>query len=152
MQEIEAVRGFNRFYTRFLGLLEDRLLDSPLSLAEARVLWEIGHAADATARDLGAQLGLDKGLLSRLLKSLQRQGLLLAEADERDRRLRRLTLTPAGQEQLQELELRSRRQIADALSELGSGERQRLVRAMRTVQELLERADVVAATSSSLSR
>jgi len=139
MQDIEAVRSFSRFYTRFLGLLEDRLLDSPLTLAEARVLWEIGHAAGVTARDLGALLGLDKGLLSRLLKSLERQGLVRAERDGRDRRLRRLELTQEGQGQLGDLEERSRRQIAGALEGLGARERSRLVRAMRTVQELLRR-------------
>jgi len=138
--EIEAIRGFNRFYTRMLGLLRDRLLDSRLTLAEARVLWEIGHDEGTTARDLGALLGLDKGLLSRLLRSLERHGLIKAERDESDRRLRRLHLLAAGREQLGELEARSGRQIALAVQGLGADELARLVGAMGTVRELLERA------------
>src|ERR1051325_1447092 len=90
---VAAVRGFNRFYTRRLALLEEGLLGSPFSLAEARVLYELAHGRDATAAGLAALLGLDRGYLSRILARFRRQGLVVRAPAPGDHRRELLRLT-----------------------------------------------------------
>src|SRR5258708_8013421 len=74
--QITAVRAFNRFYTRKLGVLDQQLMKSPFSLSEARVLYELAHRDDLAAKDLGGELGLDPGHLSRILQKLDDGGLI----------------------------------------------------------------------------
>ena len=97
---IEAVRQFNRFYTRRVGVLNEGLLDSPFTLTEARILWELAHAESAggmTATELGRLLDLDAGYLSRLLKSLKEQDLVASARSATDARQSILRLSPDGQ-------------------------------------------------------
>ena len=84
--QIAAVRAFNRFYTRRLGVLEQLLLDSPFSLAEARVLYELAHRDNAAAKQIGTELGLDPGYLSRIIQNFQDKGLITRKASAADRR------------------------------------------------------------------
>ncbi|WP_018607645.1 bifunctional helix-turn-helix transcriptional regulator/GNAT family N-acetyltransferase [Uliginosibacterium gangwonense] len=136
-QAIEDMRHFNRFYTRQLGLLDEGLLDSVFSLTEARVLFELEHAEDLTATAIGRELGLDAGYLSRLLKRFESQGLLTREVSGQDSRQAVLRLTPAGYAAYAPLNQASQAQIAALLSELVVTQREKLLEAMRTIQNLL---------------
>ena len=134
---IDAVRRFNRFYTGRIGILPDAYLGSSHSLAEARVLFELGTRKAATATELGRDMELDLGYLSRLLQGLKRQGLLQAKAAPQDARRRVLTLTAQGQRTFQALDARSRKEIGARLSGLSSCQRTALVQAMGTVRAVL---------------
>ncbi|MEW5772229.1 MAG: MarR family winged helix-turn-helix transcriptional regulator [Thermodesulfobacteriota bacterium] len=135
--QIDRFRRFSRFYTALLGLLDDRLLHSPASLAQGRILFEVGVEPDCTARDLGRRLDMDRGQLSRTLSGLERQGWLSRAPHPGDRRARRLRLTPAGRLLLTELERRSRDQVAGILAGLDNEQRERLDRAMADIEDLL---------------
>jgi len=139
-QMIEAVRQFNRFYTRQLGLLDEGLLDSPFSLTEARVLYELAHAPALTATVIGRELGLDAGYLSRLLKKFESQGLLSREISGNDSRQAVLHLTPAGQAAYAPLNQASQSQVGDLLARQPAAQREQLLEAMRTIQHLLGEA------------
>src|SRR5712691_7510661 len=134
---IEAVRRFNRFYTRRIGVLRANLLGSPYSLSQARLLYELAQGGQATASALGRNLGLDLGYLSRLLQGLKRRDLVRARRAAHDGRQSFLTLTAKGRQAFSVLDSRSRDAMAAMLKPLGEQDRKRLVGAMRTVQELL---------------
>ena len=136
-QRVEAIRRFNRFYTRQIGVLTEGLLDSMFSLTEARVIYELAHHEQTTARALGDELGLDAGYLSRILQGFKKRGLIDTQPDESDRRQRMLRLTQAGQDDFAVLNARSYRQIEAMLNPLASDDQQRLVTAMRGIQDLL---------------
>jgi DNA-binding MarR family transcriptional regulator/N-acetylglutamate synthase-like GNAT family acetyltransferase len=142
--EIQAVRRFNRLYTRRIGVLDEALLGSGLALAEVRVLWEIGHAPGTAASALAERLAMDSGYLSRILRGFRARGWVEATASEEDARQRRLTLTAKGRRRLEPLERRSNAQVAAMLAELGPARGERLVEAMRSIQALLEPAGPVA--------
>ena len=138
---IDAVRRFNRFYTSRIGALQGEYLGTPFPLPQARVLYEIGHreksGGSCTASELGADLDLDLGYLSRLLHGLRRQGLVQGEAAKHDARQRRLTLTPKGRKAFATLDESSRRAVGDMLSPLPAAKRKKLVDAMLTVESVL---------------
>lgn len=136
-QRVEAVRRFNRFYTRQIGLLEEGLLRSPFTLTEARVVYELAHHEETTATHLGEELGLDGGYLSRILRKFQERGLVEKRPSEADRRRHLLSLTDAGQASFAALNAASRGEIEAMLSGLGEGEQRRLVEAMRAIEGLL---------------
>ena len=136
---IEAVRSFNRFFTRRIGVLREGLLHTPYSLAEARVLFEISHRDEPTASDLSRELGLDPGYLSRTLARLEEQGLVGRVRSESDRRRRLLALTPDGEEAFALLDGRSREEVAEMLGGLSEGDQRRLLEAMRTIEGVFER-------------
>jgi len=96
-QQIEAVRRFNRFYTRQIGLLHEGLLDSAFSLTEARLLYELAHRHNGTAKQLAEELGLDEGYLSRILRTFKERGLIQRERSQSDGRQVLLRLTERGQ-------------------------------------------------------
>jgi DNA-binding MarR family transcriptional regulator/GNAT superfamily N-acetyltransferase len=134
---VAAVRRFNRFYTKEIGVLEDPYLHTSFSLAEARVLYEIGHLAQPTAVEVCKALALDAGYLSRILKRLE-QGRLLARARSlSDGRQHILSLTPKGREQLAILDGRSQEEIRKKLGRLSTVEQERVVEALDTVSEAL---------------
>lgn len=134
---IDAVRRFNRFYTRRIGALQGEYLGTPFPLPQARVLYEIGRRGECTASELGTDLDLDLGYLSRLLQGLKRQRLVQGEAAKHDARRRRLTLTPKGRKAFAALDEGSRRAVGDMLAPLRAGERRKLVDAMQTVESVL---------------
>jgi DNA-binding MarR family transcriptional regulator/GNAT superfamily N-acetyltransferase len=134
---IEAVRRFNRFYTRQIGLLEEGLLETPFGLTEARVLYELAHHEQTTATHLGEELGLDAGYLSRILRGFQKRGLLARRRSPADGRQVLLTLTDAGQVAFADLNEASRGQIESLLSDLAETDQDRLVHALETIQRLL---------------
>ncbi|HET7422713.1 MAG TPA: helix-turn-helix domain-containing GNAT family N-acetyltransferase [Gemmatimonadales bacterium] len=135
--QVAAVRRFNRFYTRQMGLLEDGLLHSPFNLTEVRVLYEIAHRTAPTASAIGEELGLDPGYLSRLLQRLRKAGLVSATAAAGDRRQRLLGLTARGRRTFGALDARSSREVAALLGRLTPASRRRLVTSMRQVETTL---------------
>ncbi|HEX5477245.1 MAG TPA: helix-turn-helix domain-containing GNAT family N-acetyltransferase [Burkholderiales bacterium] len=135
---VERVRRFNRFYTGRIGVLPEDYLGSSHSLAEARVLYELGRRGQSTATQLGRELELDLGYISRLLQALKRRGLVQGKAAPEDARRSVLTLTPRGHRSYQVLDARSRREVGELLSALSAGERQRLIGAMSAVQAILD--------------
>src|SRR4051794_682908 len=136
-QRVAAIRRFNRFYTRQIGVLNEGLLNSMFSLTEARVIYELAHHEQTTASALGDELGLDAGYLSRMLQSFKKRGLIDAQPTEADRRQRILRLTQAGQEAFAILNARSQRQIEAMLSGIALDDQQRLIAAMRGIEDLL---------------
>ncbi len=141
MNRVDAIRRFNRFYTRRIGVLETRYLGSPFPLPQARVLYELGQRGEATASELGAELDLDLGYLSRLVQSLRRQGLLQGEPSKEDARRVRLSLSAKGRKAYQQLDERSREEVAGMLHQLPAPQQQRLVGALQAVEAVLERKD-----------
>ncbi len=136
-QCVEAVRRFNRFYTRQIGVLRDGLLSSPFSLAEARVLYELAHREKPAASELGRELGLDAGYLSRILRGFEKRGLIEKGPSETDGRQSLLWLTEQGREAFALLNARSRDEIGAMLSGLPTAQQDRLTEAMRTIESLL---------------
>ncbi|MDQ3637012.1 MAG: bifunctional helix-turn-helix transcriptional regulator/GNAT family N-acetyltransferase [Actinomycetota bacterium] len=138
---VDAVRRFNRFFTRRIGVLREGLLHSPYSLAEARILFEIAHRDLAlTASDLSRELGLDPGYLSRMLARLEQQGFVEKVRSETDARRRFLSLTPEGKEAFSSLDARSREEVSEMLEDFPESDQRRLLEAMRTVQGILDRS------------
>jgi DNA-binding MarR family transcriptional regulator/GNAT superfamily N-acetyltransferase len=134
---VEAVRQFNRFYTRRIGVLDDHYLHSPFSLAEVRVLYELAHAASTTATQLGRDLDIDAGYLSRILARLDKRGLLERQRSAQDGRQTQLRLSPRGHAAFEPLDRGARDQIADLLAALSSHQQHRLVTAMQSIQSVL---------------
>lgn len=135
---IEAVRRFNRFYTRRIGVLQEGLLDSPYSLTEVRTMYEIAHHQGITATALCSMLGLDPGYVSRIVCGFEKKGWLKRGALPEDARQSLLTLTPRGRAAFAPLEARSNRQVADMLARLAPGVQTELVHAMQLVQDILQ--------------
>lgn len=134
---VEAVRHFNRFYTRQIGVLQEGLLHSPFSLTEVRVLYELAHGEALTASEVGRELGLDPGYLSRMLRNFEKSGLLRRQSSEEDGRSQRLQLTAKGRGTFADLDKRARREIRVMLCSLPSGDQGRLLKAMGTVKALI---------------
>jgi len=135
--QVDAVRSFNRFYTRRIGALGERHLDSPFSLTEMRVLYELAHRDAPTAADLGRDLGLDAGYLSRILRRFESRGLLGRRASPADARQSLLRLTPKGRAAFTPLETRAKGEVDALLAQVGRGRRREVVDAMGTIQRLL---------------
>jgi DNA-binding MarR family transcriptional regulator/GNAT superfamily N-acetyltransferase len=134
-QEIAAVRSFNRLVTRQVGAIGERYMGRR-PLGELRVLFEIG-AGGATPRDIRTRLGLDSGYVSRVIASLERDGLVESEPDPADRRTRRLRATAAGRDQMRELDRMADARARATLEPLTEEQRLRLLRAQGEVQRLL---------------
>src|SRR5579863_2093564 len=135
---IATVRGFNRFYTRQIGVLRKTFLDSPYSLGEARVLYEIARGKDATtATDIARALDLDAGYLSRLLRNFEKRGLIRRTASAADARQSHLSLTARGRKDFAPLDQRSQSDIAGMLCGLSPEDQLRLIGAMTSIQTLL---------------
>ena len=139
-RRIAAVRNFNRFYTRQIGVLRKNFLDSPYTLGEARVLYEIGRRPLPTASDIGRALGLDAGYLSRVLRNFEKSGLIERTASDRDARRSYLALSMRGKKAFAPLEARSQREVSDMLGKLDASDQARLIAAMNTIETLLGRA------------
>jgi DNA-binding MarR family transcriptional regulator/GNAT superfamily N-acetyltransferase len=135
---VQAIRRFNRFYTRQIGVLQEHLLQSQFSLTEVRVLYEVAHRARVTAVELREQLGLDRGYLSRMLQNFEKLGWIRTMPARNDRRRVLLLLTGKGRRVFDPLDRRSSEEVAAMLSRLSSTEQGRMLAAMREIQSLLE--------------
>jgi DNA-binding MarR family transcriptional regulator/predicted GNAT family N-acyltransferase len=136
-EHIRAIRGYNRFFTRQIGVLREGLLHSPYSLTEARIIFELAHRTNLTASDLGTELGLDAGYLSRIVTKFEHQQLLEKTRSDEDGRQRLLNLTPAGQKAFALLDSRANDEVSELLSELSESDRVRLIEAMHTIEGIL---------------
>jgi DNA-binding MarR family transcriptional regulator/GNAT superfamily N-acetyltransferase len=137
LQRIEAVRRFNRFYTKQIGALREGLLNSPFSLAEARVVYELAHHEQTTATHLAQELGLDPGYLSRILRRLQQRRLVGRRRSDEDGRQVLLSLTERGQTAFSKINAASRNEIEAMLHALSPAQQDRLLQAMQTIESLL---------------
>ena len=135
--QIAAVRAFNRFYTRKLGVLDQHLMQSPFSLSEARVLYELAHRDDLSAKEVGAELGLDAGYLSRIVQNFDESGLITRKPLASDRRQYRLALTAKGRQAFAKLDRSSHDEVRAMLAALPGGAGERLTAAMGTIERLL---------------
>ncbi|MCY1073294.1 bifunctional helix-turn-helix transcriptional regulator/GNAT family N-acetyltransferase [Archangium lansingense] len=136
-QRVEAVRRFNRFYTQKIGVLQEGLLESPFSLSEVRVLYELAHREEPTATELGRELGLDAGYLSRILSRFEKKGFLRKTPSKADGRRSHLQLTRQGRNALAPLDARSSAEVTRMMAGLSPAGQRRLVEAMHTIEELL---------------
>jgi len=136
-QRIATVRRFNRFYTKQIGLLGEGYLETPFSLTEARVLYELAHRERPSATELARELALDQGYLSRILRGFERRRLLTRTRSRSDGRQSHLALTARGRAAFAPLDQRSREDIAAMLARLAADEQRRLIDAIRTVESIL---------------
>lgn len=136
-EHIASVRAFNRFYTNVIGLLHSGHLDTPYSLTEARVLFELAQNDSADLRELRQNLNIDAGYLSRILARFTKNGLVDREISPDDGRRQVVSLTGEGRAAFTQLDERSADEIGALLSGLEPDRRRQLVEAMRTVQDLL---------------
>ncbi len=137
-QRVAAIRRFNRFYTRQIGVLRKTYLDSPYSLGEMRVLYEISHGDGPTASDIARNLELDAGYLSRVLRNFEKRGLIARKTSAKDARQSHLSLTARGRKMFAPMESRSDQDVADMLGKLSGADQARLVAAMATIETLLD--------------
>lgn len=140
---VAAVRGFSRFYTRVIGALDEGHLSSPFSLAEVRVLYEVAHRGLPSATDIGRDLRLDAGYLSRLLRTLEERGLVSRSPSPSDGRQSLISLTADGRTTVDDLETRANAAVANLLVTRTASECDRLVAGLRTVSEVLGETAVV---------
>ena len=136
-KQIDDVRRFGRFYTRQIGLLGERYLGGPLSLTEARIVYELGHRNGTAASELRRCLNLDAGYLSRILKSFERKGLVERRPSERDGRQLSVSLTRAGNGLFAKINSSSRNEVGAMLERLSKADRKRVVAAMRMIESIL---------------
>ena len=134
---VEAIRRFNRLYTQRIGVLHEDYLHSPLSLSQVRVLYEANRNPPTSAADLARDLDLDAAYLSRMLKGFERVGLVRRDASRGDGRKSLVSLTAKGRRTLDDLQDRSRAEVAALLAPLPAAGQERLVAAMRTIEEVL---------------
>lgn len=135
---VAAIRRFNRFYTRKIGVLEQNLLHSPFSLTEARVLFELAQQDGMTAKEVGAKLGLDPGYMSRIVHAFTEKNLITRKASAADRRQFSLALTAKGRLAFAQLNKTSHDDVAGMLEALPLSGKERLVEAMATIAHLLD--------------
>src|SRR3954471_11002870 len=136
-EHVAAVRRFNRFYTQRIRVLDQGYLQSAFSLAEVRVLYEIAHSDCPAAVDLCRDLGLDPGYSSRILRRLEKLGLVGREPAAHDKRRSILPLTARGRETFADLDARASREISRLIEPLSGPGRARLADALGTAEELL---------------
>ena len=134
---VQAIRRFNRFYTRQIGVLEEHLLKSPFSLTEVRVLYELAHRPQVSATELGEDLGLDRGYLSRILENFKNQAWIMVTPSSQDRRKQFLRLTPKGRKTFAPLERRAGDEIAAMIGRISPAHQQSLLAAMNEIENVL---------------
>src|SRR5262245_23099793 len=137
LAHVHAVRRFNRFYTRLIGALDEGFVDSPFSLTEVRILYELAHRDPATATAIGRELALDAGYLSRILRRFRANGLVRMQASDDDGRQTWLRLTAKGRRTVGTLEARTNRDVAQLLAKVGAADERRLLHAMTAIERLL---------------
>jgi DNA-binding MarR family transcriptional regulator/GNAT superfamily N-acetyltransferase len=135
--QVSAVRRFNRFYTQQLGVLDQIVLDSPFSLTEARVLYELAQHRTSAAKDVAAKLGIDAGYLSRTIQNFSDKGLVTRHPLPTDRRQYELSLTAKGRLAFGRLDQKSQAEIGAMLGRIGDASAARVVAAMTTIERTL---------------
>lgn len=138
--KVQAMRAFNRFYTRQIGVLDEGHLKSKYSLAEVRVLYELVHREQPLAVEIARDLGLDAGYLSRILRSFEKSGLIKRRTSSRDARQSLVSVTDHGRKVFSSLDASASEQIASLLSTIDAGAGQQLVAAMEKIQSVLKPA------------
>lgn len=138
MDVVQEIRRFNRFYSPLVGLLDEHLPGSGLSLPEGRVVYELATGGRQTAADLTRVLGIDKAQLSRVLRRLKDRGLVASEADPAHAKRKILSLTPAGRVAFTEIDQGTRLRMASVLRPLAAAKQKKLVTAMRDIQAAFE--------------
>lgn len=136
---IDKVREFNRFYTNVIGLLDRHFLDTPFSLTEGRVLYEISHTELCTAKKIRSNIDIDEGYLSRIIDKFMEQGIVRKTPAPEDRRLHLILLTEKGKREFMKLNANSNKQISQMLDRLREPERVELVDMMERIRKLLTR-------------
>jgi DNA-binding MarR family transcriptional regulator/GNAT superfamily N-acetyltransferase len=139
LDSVNVFRRFNRFYTRMLGLLSEELVKSGFSLTEARVLFELAARGDCGAREIGEELSLDPGYLSRILRKFEESELLARSPLPADARNSVLSLTEKGNAAFADLDRRSAEQAQDMLDPLTPSSRTNLIRSMQTIESALSK-------------
>ena len=135
--KIAAFRSFNRWYTRFLGVLDEEWQKGGYSLTEARVLYEIATRQSSTAKEIGIALGIDPAYLSRILRRLEKDSLLKRKASKNDARVAYLALTPRGKSRFAKLNALSEAQAQGLLKPLPPGAQTSLIHSMRAIERHL---------------
>ena len=137
--DIELIRRFNRFYTGILGLLDRHILSSQYSLPEARVLYELFQHQPCRSATLLEYMDIDKGYLSRILRSFERRGIVKRKKSTADGRASLLNLTKKGNKDFAVLDSASRNQLSQLLAHLTPGEVRRLTRHMSSIQRFISK-------------
>ena len=140
---LPGIRHFNRFYTRQIGVLREGLRQTQFSLTEVRILYEIANREHPSAAELGRDLAIDPGYLSRLLRGFAVRGLVEKSSDSRDRRQNRLALTAKGAEVFAGLNQRQNQEVASMLEGIPLADQARLVKAMQSIEGILTRGTQV---------
>ena len=135
--QINAIRRFNRFYTRAIGTLEEGFLHTQLTLPEARILYEISLRRQITPSEIAATLRLDLGYISRILRTFSDRHLIARKPSPSDGRQSLLSLTPSGEKAAAELDQRANEQVREMISPFTTDERNRLIDGMNTIESLL---------------
>lgn len=141
LERADAIRRFNRFYTRQIGALDEHLLHTGFSLSESRILYELGNAAGLTSAGLRQLLGLDAGYLSRIIAGFEKRGLVSKSRSTSDARATVLQLTEQGATVLASLEQAAREEVARLLQDLPASQQEQLVQAMGQIRSLLGERD-----------
>jgi DNA-binding MarR family transcriptional regulator len=136
-EQIEDIRIFNRFYSKVIGLLDKTYLNSAYSIAEVRVICEISCHSSLTANDILTTLGLDKGYLSRILKTFEKQKLITKERSTTDGRVMYLKLTELGQLEFEKLDKGAATQVSEAFGGLSETDYTTLIDSMKTIKSIL---------------
>ena len=135
--DIAAVRRFNRFYTRRLGVLNEALLGSAYTLAEMRILWELAHHEGISASWIQDALGMDAGYVSRILRKFKDEGFIASQSAGHDNRIHELSLTPRGRKAFALVDTRSEEEVRATLGKLSEPQRDRLTHAMGAIEAVL---------------
>src|SRR5258708_20329595 len=134
---VAAVRRFNRFYTRRIGVLNEALFGGAYSLAEMRILWELAHNEGISASWLEQELGMDAGYVSRILRDFKDKGLVASRPAGHDGRIRELRLTERGGKAFRLVDILSEREVRASVGKLSEAQPDRLMHAMGTIEDLL---------------
>lgn len=134
---IQVIRRFNRFYTRQIGVLQEHLLQSQFSLTEVRVLYELAHRENVTAKELCHDLGLDRGYVSRMLQGFETKGWIRTAPSPGDRRRQFLSLTAKGHKVFDPLERRSSDDVAAMLARLSPKQQTKMITAIHDIESVL---------------
>lgn len=139
---INKIRSFNRFYTNIIGLLDQHFLDSPFSLTEGRVLYEICNMEDCTAKKIRESFVIDEGYLSRILDNFSKRSLIKKTPSQSDGRLRVILPTEKGKKAFATLNNNSNRLVAEMIEKLTAEEREELLNRMDGIRRLLTKDQV----------